>query len=114
MQAANGMRDMALVHQIVVDQDFKLKPIEPPPDSIQKKVKDTMQQAFWDILRNELQETPPNYTQALVLLEDIKKVQYIFSTYAVIEGIYCRVYFHYYYHNIRKFASKLVKYLILS
>lgn len=74
MQAANGMRDMALVHQIVVDQDFKLKPAEPPANSVQKKVKETMQQAFWDILRKELKETPPNYTQALVLLEDIKKV----------------------------------------
>lgn len=73
MQAANGMRDMALVHQIVVDQDFKLKPAEPPANSVQKKVKETMQQAFWDILRKELKETPPNYTQALVLLEDIKK-----------------------------------------
>lgn len=78
MHAANGMRDMAIVHQIVVDQDFKLQPVEPPPNSMQKKVIDTMQQAFWDILRTELAETPPNYTQALVLLEDIKKVNTLF------------------------------------
>ncbi|EFA01622.1 T-complex protein 11-like protein 1 [Tribolium castaneum] len=73
MQAANGMRDMALVHQIVVDDDFKLQKVEPEPNTLHKMVNDTMRKAFWDLLRNELAEDPPNYTQALVLLEDIKK-----------------------------------------
>lgn len=78
MQAANGMRDMALVHQIVVDQNFKLAPVDTPENSMRKRVKDTMKQAFWDILREQLNEMPPNYTQALVLLEDIKKVNAFF------------------------------------
>jgi hypothetical protein len=73
MQAANGMRDMALVHQIVVDDDFKLQKVEPEPNTLHQMVNDTMRKAFWDILKNELAQTPPNYTQALVLLEDIKK-----------------------------------------
>ncbi|KAJ8976026.1 hypothetical protein NQ317_003567 [Molorchus minor] len=73
MQAANGMRDMALVHQIVVDEDFKLKRAEPDPNSIQKIIKDTMHKAFWDVLREQLAEDPPNYTQALNLLEQIKQ-----------------------------------------
>lgn len=63
MQAANGMRDMALVHQIVVDKDFRLKPAEPEPNSAQRIIKDTMHKAFWDVLRSELNEDPPNYTQ---------------------------------------------------
>lgn len=63
MQAANGMRDMALVHQIVVDKDFKLRRAEPEPDSMQRIIKDTMHKAFWDVLRTELAETPPNYSQ---------------------------------------------------
>nr|XP_023015221.1 T-complex protein 11-like protein 1 [Leptinotarsa decemlineata] len=73
MQAANGMRDMALVHQIVVDKDFKLKKAEPDPNSVQKVVKDTMHKAFWDILRQQLAEDPPNYTLAFTLLEEIKQ-----------------------------------------
>ncbi|VEN61924.1 unnamed protein product [Callosobruchus maculatus] len=73
MQAANGMRDMALVHQIVVDKDFRLKRAEPDPNSVQKMIKDTMHKAFWDVLRSQLAEEPPNYTQALNLLEEIKE-----------------------------------------
>lgn len=63
MQAANGMRDMALVHQIVVDEDFRLQKVEPEQNTIQKMVNDTMRKAFWDLLRAELAEDPPNYTQ---------------------------------------------------
>ncbi|XP_045480301.1 T-complex protein 11-like protein 1 isoform X1 [Harmonia axyridis] len=73
MQAANSMKDMALVHQIVVDDEFKLQRAEPPPNTIQRIIKDTMHKAFWDLLKTELAENPPNYRQALVLLEDIKE-----------------------------------------
>lgn len=66
MQAANGMRDMALVHQIVVDKDFKLKRAEPEPNTMQKIIKDTMHKAFWDVLRSELAEDPPVYTQVIM------------------------------------------------
>lgn len=67
MQAANSIKDMALVHQIVVDEDFKLKRAEPPPNSIQKMIKETMHKAFWDVLREQLAENPPNYTQVIIL-----------------------------------------------
>ncbi|KAF2905642.1 hypothetical protein ILUMI_00532 [Ignelater luminosus] len=73
MKAANGMRDMALVHQIAVDKDFRLERAEPAANSVQKVVKDTMHKAFWDLLRQQLAEDPPNYTQALTLLENIKE-----------------------------------------
>lgn len=63
MQAANGMRDMALVHQIVVDDDFRLTRVEPEPNTLHQMVKDTMRKAFWDILQNELAEDPPSYNQ---------------------------------------------------
>lgn len=67
MQAANGIKDMALVHQIVVDKDFKLQRFEPEPNTFHKIVKDTMCKAFWDILKEELAESPPNFTQVLIL-----------------------------------------------
>ncbi|XP_022906306.1 T-complex protein 11-like protein 1 [Onthophagus taurus] len=72
IRAANGIKDMALVHQIVVDKDFKLQRYEPEPNTIHRMVKENMQKAFWEILRQELAEDPPNYNQAFVLLEDIK------------------------------------------
>lgn len=72
--AANGMNDLALAHEIAVDKDFKLQKFEPPGNSsIHKQVKETMHRAFWNILDEELKEVPPNYTQAMVLLADVKE-----------------------------------------
>ncbi|CAG9762308.1 unnamed protein product [Ceutorhynchus assimilis] len=73
MHAANGMRDMNLVHQIVVDENFRLEKAEPEANTVQKVIKDTMHKAFWDVLREELAEDPPCYNQAFVLLEEIKQ-----------------------------------------
>lgn len=67
MQAANGFRDMALVHQIVIDKDFKLEKVPPEPNSIQQIVSDTMRKAFWDVLRQQITEDPPNYTQVYIV-----------------------------------------------
>ncbi|XP_050307825.1 T-complex protein 11-like protein 1 isoform X2 [Anthonomus grandis grandis] len=73
MQAANGMRDMNLIHQIVVDENFRLEKPDPEPNTVQKVIKDTMHKAFWDILRQELNSDPPCYNQAFVLLEEVKQ-----------------------------------------
>ncbi|CAH4001920.1 T-complex protein 11-like protein 1 [Pieris brassicae] len=73
MKAAHGMRNMALAHEIAVDQDFKLEPFEAPDNSYQKLVKETMHRAYFDILREQLNSDPPVYKQALVLLEDVKQ-----------------------------------------
>ncbi|CAH0719033.1 unnamed protein product, partial [Brenthis ino] len=73
MKAAHGMQNMALAHEIAVDQDFKLEPFEPPDNSYQKLVKETMHKAYFDILREQLTSDPPEYKQALILLEDVKQ-----------------------------------------
>ncbi|XP_060532259.1 T-complex protein 11-like protein 1 isoform X2 [Cylas formicarius] len=73
MQAANGLRDMNLVHQIVVDENFRLEKADPEPNTVQKVIKDTMNRAFWDVLRSRLADDPPDYTQAYVLFEEIKQ-----------------------------------------
>ncbi|XP_017782950.1 PREDICTED: T-complex protein 11-like protein 1 [Nicrophorus vespilloides] len=73
MQAANSMQDMALVHQIVVDKEFRLERHEPEPDSVHKVIKDTMHRAYWDLLRRDISQDPPNYDHALVLLNDIRQ-----------------------------------------
>lgn len=73
MKASNGMTNMALAHEIALDKNFKLETLEPPSDSLQKKVKETMHNIFWQLLAKELAEDPPNYNQALTLLGEIKE-----------------------------------------
>ncbi|XP_043267022.1 T-complex protein 11-like protein 1 isoform X2 [Venturia canescens] len=74
LHAANGMKNMALAHEIAVDKNFQLqKLVEEEGDSLQKRVKEIVHKAFWDVLASQLAEDPPNYTQALVLLTEIKE-----------------------------------------
>ncbi|GLH00002.1 T-complex protein-like protein [Gryllus bimaculatus] len=73
IKAANGMNNLVLAHEIAVDRDFKLEKLNPPENSLRKQVRDTMHKAFWNLLKEQLDEDPPNYSQALVLLEDIKQ-----------------------------------------
>jgi len=73
ISAAKGMANMALAHEIAVESSFELEKREPPENSLHRRVKDTVFKAFWDILSQQLQEDPPNYSQALVLLSEIKE-----------------------------------------
>lgn len=68
-----NIKNMALAHEIAVNTDFKLEKYEPPENSIEKIIKETMHKAFWDILRSQLASDPPIYEHALVLLSDIKE-----------------------------------------
>ncbi|XP_047121450.1 T-complex protein 11-like protein 1 [Schistocerca piceifrons] len=77
MQAAKGLNNMALAHEIAVDKNFELQRLDPPEDSLHKRVKETMKKAFWDLLSLKLSEDPPDYSQAMNLLRDIK--EYLFS-----------------------------------
>ncbi|KAK3925493.1 T-complex protein 11-like protein 1 [Frankliniella fusca] len=74
MSAANGLENMKLAHEIVVDKDFKLQPYEPPENSLERKVKDAFHRAFWDLLAEELSEDPPVYKGAMILLEELKEI----------------------------------------
>lgn len=41
---------------------------------LHKIVKESVHQAFWDLLKEDLEKDPPEYTRALILLEEIKEV----------------------------------------
>jgi len=41
---------------------------------LEGQVKEVMHKAFWDSLAESLQEDPPDYTHALVLLKEVKQV----------------------------------------
>ncbi|XP_053688836.1 T-complex protein 11-like protein 1 isoform X2 [Sabethes cyaneus] len=70
--AVKNIENMTLAHEIAVNSEFKLQPYEPPENSIERIIKDTMHRAYWDILREQLGRQPPCYDMAIQLLVDIK------------------------------------------
>ncbi|KAG8177980.1 hypothetical protein JTE90_019991 [Oedothorax gibbosus] len=65
--------NMALAHEIAVNKDFKLQQNK-PKTGLEGKISEICHQAFWDILTQELTGDPPVYTQAMVLLQEIKDI----------------------------------------
>lgn len=80
MKTANEMSRMALVNEIVFNQDFKLERKEDSSSlsKFESTVRETMKKAFWDILEEQLAEQPPNYKQAISLLNEIKETLLLF------------------------------------
>lgn len=78
VKAANGMKNMALAHEIAVDKNFQLQKLEPEDGSFHRRVKEIMHKAFWNLLAEQLAEDPPNYSHALVLMKEIKEVIILF------------------------------------
>jgi len=79
MDAAKGVTNMYLAHEIAVDKDFMLEKINgeeddetQEPTTFEAQIKKIIHQAFWDILAEELKEEPPVYNQALVLMEEVR------------------------------------------
>ncbi|XP_061577146.1 T-complex protein 11-like protein 1 [Cololabis saira] len=73
METAKGVTNMALAHEIIINQAFQVKPTEPPEGSLERKVKEIMHRAFWDCLEAQLKEDPPTYGNAIKLLAEIKE-----------------------------------------
>ncbi|XP_069571249.1 T-complex protein 11-like protein 1 [Brachyistius frenatus] len=73
METAKGVTNMALAHEIVVNQAFQVKPTELPEGSLERRVKEIMHKAFWDCLEAQLKEEPPSYLHAIKLLAEIKE-----------------------------------------
>ncbi|KAK3098937.1 hypothetical protein FSP39_024473 [Pinctada imbricata] len=73
MEAAKGVKNMALAHEIAVNSEFKLEKMTPPENSVEKTIKETMQRAFWDVLQDKLSQDPPDYSNAVVLIEEVKE-----------------------------------------
>ncbi|XP_043201650.1 T-complex protein 11-like protein 1 [Amphibalanus amphitrite] len=73
MRAANGVSNMALAHEIAVDHDFKLEKYKAPDNSLLGRVKEMTHKAFWDILKQQLESEPPDFSQALSLMTEVKQ-----------------------------------------
>ncbi|XP_030056499.1 T-complex protein 11-like protein 1 [Microcaecilia unicolor] len=74
METAKGVTNMALAHEIVVNGDFKIKQTELPEGSLEKRVRDIVHKAFWDCLEAQLNEDPPTYDHAIILVGEIKEI----------------------------------------
>ena len=79
MDAAKGVTNMYLAHEIAVDKDFRLEKINgdekeetQEPTTFEAHIKKIIHQAFWDLLAEELKEEPPVYNQALSLLDEVR------------------------------------------
>uniref|UniRef100_T1PC90 T-complex protein 11 n=1 Tax=Musca domestica TaxID=7370 RepID=T1PC90_MUSDO len=68
-----NIQNMELAHEIALNPEFKLQPYEPPENSLEKRIKDCMHKAFWDLLREQLNSDPPSYDYAIQLLSEIKE-----------------------------------------
>lgn len=75
MGVVKNIEDMTLAHEIAINPDFKLTRYEPPDNSVEKKVKEIMTKAYWDVLREQLSRTPPSFDHAISLLGEIKVVR---------------------------------------
>ncbi|XP_058443970.1 T-complex protein 11-like protein 1 isoform X1 [Malaya genurostris] len=70
--AVKNIENMTLAHEIAINSEFKLQPYEPPENSLERIIKDTMHKAYWDVLKEQLNRQPPCYDMAIQLLSEIK------------------------------------------
>lgn len=66
------MSNLSLAHEIVVNREFCFKPNGPPTDSLEGRVTEIVHRAFWDCLNQQLNSDPPEYSHAMVLLQEVK------------------------------------------
>uniref|UniRef100_A0AAF5PWF6 T-complex protein 11 n=1 Tax=Wuchereria bancrofti TaxID=6293 RepID=A0AAF5PWF6_WUCBA len=72
MKMSEALENMALVHEIAVNPEFVIE--KNPANQIEQVVENCMKKAYWDKLREDLTRIPPDYSCALILLDDIKKM----------------------------------------
>ncbi|KAM9595345.1 T-complex protein 11 homolog [Morphnus guianensis] len=72
-EITDDISKLTIVHEIVLNSDFKLQAASFSPDSLENRVKETLHKAFWDNLEEQLSASPPDYTQATQLLQEIKE-----------------------------------------
>ncbi|XP_004623987.1 T-complex protein 11-like protein 2 isoform X2 [Octodon degus] len=80
MGAARNLSNMALAHEIAVNDNFQLKQEDLPEHSLAGRVKSIVHQAFWDVLESELSAEPPEYEHAIRLFEEIREILLSFLT----------------------------------
>ncbi|XP_051780610.1 T-complex protein 11-like protein 1 [Erpetoichthys calabaricus] len=73
MEMARNVSNLSIAHEIVINQNFRFKQRKPPTDSLEERVMENMHRAFWDSLEAQLACNPPDYTNAIRLLQEVKE-----------------------------------------
>ncbi|GAB1598638.1 T-complex protein 11 X-linked protein 1-like [Argonauta hians] len=68
----NCLRDMELLHEIVVNEKYELQKFQPPENSLHKQVHTIFHNIFWNSIDEQLNATPPVYTSAIHIIETIR------------------------------------------
>ncbi|KAF7669666.1 hypothetical protein LDENG_00151580 [Lucifuga dentata] len=74
MDSARDVTHLNFAHEIIMNRNFQLEPVNLPQNSIFKMVKDNIRKAYWDILESELNNDPPEYEHAIRLLEEVREI----------------------------------------
>ncbi|XP_056128699.1 T-complex protein 11-like protein 1 [Lampris incognitus] len=72
MDLENCVANLSLAHEIVMNADFSVKHQSPPKHSLEERVTEIMHRAFWDSLHEQLTSETPNYSHAMILLQEVK------------------------------------------
>ncbi|KAG7493657.1 hypothetical protein JOB18_014142 [Solea senegalensis] len=72
MELGNCVSNLSLAHEIIVNSDLCFTPRMPRTDSLEGRVTQIVHRAFWDSLQEQLNSHPPNYTHAVILLQEVK------------------------------------------
>lgn len=73
MMASHAVQNMALAHEISVNQNFKLEKLEYNENSIEKQIHDTVHKAFWNSLKEDFEKEPIEYKHTLVIIGEAKQ-----------------------------------------
>ena len=64
-----------IAHEIRANPNFQIPYDDPQQDNpMYKMVRDTVERAFWDKLRDDLTQQPPQYQHAFKIIEEIKQM----------------------------------------
>jgi len=72
VDAAKGVSNMFLAHEIAMDKDFSVESYRKKQSEQGAEVRLVVHQAFWDIMKAELDEDPPVYRMTFSFLEEIR------------------------------------------
>ncbi|XP_007646656.1 T-complex protein 11 X-linked protein 2 [Cricetulus griseus] len=74
IETVTDVSKLSIAHEIIVNQDFVVKENDLSENSLESKFVESMYNAFWDHLKDQLSSTPPDYSCALELINNIKQI----------------------------------------
>lgn len=72
MSMSNTLENLAIVHEIAINPQFVIEKKYTNP--VEKVVEESMRKAYWDKLREDFVQEPPDYSHALGLIVNIKQM----------------------------------------